>query len=168
MIKNYGILFTGETMVQFHVMFLTKREQVTLRLLLFDLLSKHIRLNVDRLTDFITASSFGLDDPSNISKQSDYVYKITVNAVDLYERITETLPTINTISRANDMTWQIDVESMKHVVLAVNSYDKDNSVLSKDEHDFVSGNLTSVKKLVNQSKEFIYTEDDIMRIKKGK
>ena len=135
-------------MIEFHVMFLTKNEQACIRMMLFDLLSKHIK----KSTENLGVNFFDYEDKINYDK-TEYVidcvshaYQTIVNAVDMYEKITETLPTMNTVHKASDITWQIDKKTMKYVVAAINTYDIENSVLAKEEHAFISKNIKPIKK----------------------
>ncbi len=139
----------------FHVMFLTRHQQCAIRLVMFDLFAKHVRMNVDRV----------LDDPSH--DMGDTAFQSIISAADLYERITDILPTMDTFPKSKDMTMQLDPKSMDFVVKGVDLYDPENSVLTSDEKHYVSHHIEGVKKLISQSKQFTYTSEDIKRAQKG-
>ena len=141
----------------FHVMFLTRHQQCAIRLMMFDLLAKHVRLNLDRV----------VDDGGTQESASD-AFQSIVSGMDLYERITDILPTTDMLPKAKDMTVQLDVKSMEFVVKGVNFYDPANSVLSGEEKHYISGHAEGVKKLVNQAKQFTYTSEDVRRARGGK
>lgn len=140
----------------FHVMYLTRHQQCTIRLMMFDLLGKHVRMNLDRVVQ-----------DSGSEQSSDEAFQSIVSAMDLYERITDILPTVDMLPKAKDMTVQLDIKSMEFVVKGVNFYDPSNSVLSGEEKHYISGHAEGVKKLVNQAKQFTYTQEDIRRVQKG-
>lgn len=140
----------------FHVMFLTRQQQCAIRLVMFDLLAKHVRMNIDRVVD-----SGGSIESGNNAFQS------IVSGMDLYERIVDVLPTIDMLPNAKDTTMQLDSKSMNFVVKGVNFYDPNNSVLSGEEKRYVSSHIEDIKNLVNQAKQFTYTSEDIRRVQKG-
>lgn len=153
-----GTLETGDLMSDnsFHVMFLTRHQQVTVRLVMFDLLAKHVRLNLDRVVEDGGAPESG-----------DSAFSSIVAGMDLYERIVDILPTPDMFPKAKDMTVQLDPKSMEFVVKGVNFYDPNNSVLSPQERQYVANHFGGVRDLVNKAKNFTYTAEDIRRVQKG-
>ena len=160
---------------KFHVMFLTRQQQLALRLTLVDLLAKHVRLNLDRLmTGMLDAFGNRVqgvgtanDLAETVRDSGDAAYVSIMSGLDMYERIVDPLPTHSSMPKAKDCTMQLYVRSMEFVVKAVNLWDKDNCSLTPGEIAIVSGNIDGLRKLINESKKYVYTDEDVRRVTRG-
>jgi hypothetical protein len=139
----------------YHVLSLTVRQQAAVRLMLFNLFANFIRKSMEDLQDFL----YSEEGSSRIQAK----YHMIIENLEKYDDFTDVFCSRQQTARAETRMITLSSEAMRHIQLAMKGFDRTQCHLGAGDVQYVISEFDKLKKLVEQSSQFMYSSEEIKR-----
>lgn len=138
---------------KFHVLGLSPRQQMMLRILLYNL-----------YCGFIDKSMRDVYQTEN-----DNTYKVktqmALSTFERYNQVIDLLANRSTIAKAKSKLLTIAPVMMKNIMIAVHGFDQENCYLDKDDINYIKSGFNELHEKITESIKHTYTMSEIEKIK---